>query len=97
MYIRTFFFLVFIISSAIFFISTYNPYFALNICGAICQEELSVKYIQLTSILTATFSIIIFAISNYYIEKKILAEKERIAAERLNIEEIHAELEALKK
>ena len=46
--------------------------------------------------LTAAFSILIFAIANHYTEKKILAEKKRIEAERLNIEEIHAELEALK-
>ena len=97
MYIRTFFFLIFIISSGIFFLSTYNPYFTLNLCGAMCEEELSINYIQLISMLTSAFSVIIFAIANYHIEKKLSAERKRIATERLNIEEIHAELEALRK
>ncbi len=97
MYIRTFFFLVFIISSAIFFLSSYNPYLTINLCGSMCKEELSIHYIQLTSMLTAAFSILISAIANYYTEKKILEEKKRIEAERLNIEEIHAELQALLK
>ena len=97
MYIKTFFFLIFIISSAIFFLSSYNPYLTLNLCGSMCEEELTINYIQLTSMLTAAFSILIFAIANHYTEKKILAENERIATDRLNIEEIHAELEALQK
>ena len=100
MYIRTFFFFIFIISSVIFFLSSYNPYLILNLCESngwsICKE-LTMNYIQLTSVITATFSIIIFAIANYYTEKRILAEKERIEADRLNIEKIHAEIEALQK
>ncbi len=95
MYIRTFFFLIFIISSTIFFISSYNPYLIVHFCGAMYKERLSIDYIQLTSIITATFSVLIFGITNYYTEKKILVERKRIEAERLNIEKIHAELQSL--
>ena len=96
MYIRTFFFLIFIISSAIFFISSYNPYLTRDLCGSMCEDKLSINYIQLISMLTSAFSILTFGIANYYTEKKILAEKKRLEADRLNIEEIHAELEALR-
>ncbi len=61
-----------------------------------CEEKLSINYIQLTSMLMSALSLLTFAIANYYTEKKILAEKKRIETERKNIEEIHAELEALK-
>ena len=62
-----------------------------------CEEKLTLNYIQLTSMFSASFSIIVFIITNYYTEKKILAERKRIASERLNIEKIHAEIEALQK
>ncbi len=97
MYIRTFFFLIFIISSAIFFLSLYNPYLIVHLCGSMYKERFSINYIQLTSIITATLSVFIFGITNYYTEKKILAERKRIEIERLNIEEIHAELQSLLK
>ncbi len=95
MYIRTFFFIIFIVSSVVFFISYYNPIFILNICGATCENRPNINYIEIMSILIATFSILIFAIANYYTEKKILAERKRLEIERQNIEEIHAELQAL--
>jgi hypothetical protein len=44
----------------------------------------------------SAISIILFIITNYYEEKRLLKEKEKLAKERLNIEKIHAELEALK-
>ena len=61
-----------------------------------CQEKLSLNYIQLTSMFASSISIILFIISNYYTEKNLLKERERLAKDRLNIEQIHAELEALK-
>jgi len=64
---------------------------------SIFEEELTINFIQLSSMITSALSILIFAIANHYTEKKILAEKKRIATDRLNIEEIHAELEALLK
>ena len=97
MYFRTFFFLLFILSSIIFFISSYNTALTLNLCGSMCEESLSLQYIQLTSMNTTALSLLLFIISNHYTEKKILKEKERLASDRLTIEEIHAELEALKK
>ncbi len=96
MYVRPFFFLVFIISSAICFLSSYYPSLTLHLCASIYKEGLTINFIQLTSMLTAAFSILIFAVGNHYLEKKILAEKERIAAERLNIEAIHSEIKALR-
>jgi len=97
MYFRTFFFLLFILSSILFFISSYNITLTLNLCGSMCEESLSLQYIQLTSMNTAALSLLLFLISNHYTEKKILKEKERLASDRLTIEKIHAELEALKK
>jgi len=45
---------------------------------------------------TTALSLILFLISNHYAGKRILKEKKRLAQERLTIEKIHAELEALK-
>jgi len=73
-----------------------NPMLTLSLCGSMCQEELSLNYIQLTSMFASSISIILFIISNYYAEKNLLKEREKLASDRLNIEEIHAELEALK-
>jgi len=97
MYFRTFFFLLFIISSIIFFFSSYNTTTTLDLCGPLCSERVSLQYIQLTSMNMALLSLILLVTSNYYAEKKLLKEKERVASDRLVIEEIHAELEALKK
>jgi len=97
MQFKTFFFLLFIISSIIFFFSTYQPSLTLNACSSIyAGQKLSLIYIQLTSMSMSAISLILFVITNYYGEKRILREKKRLATERLNIEQIHAELEALK-
>lgn len=45
---------------------------------------------------TSAISLILFIISNYLTQKKLLERREKAARERLNIEQIHAELEALK-
>ena len=96
MYFRTFYFLLFIITSLLFFLSSYTPNFTLHLCGSICKESLSLQYIQLTSMIASTISLILLIFSNYYTQKRTLLEQERISIERLNIEKIHAELEALK-
>jgi len=96
MYFRNFYFLLFIISSIVFFFSTYQPTLTLNACGSLCHDKLSLSYIQLTSMSMSAISLILFIITNYYTEKKLLEEKEKLENDRLNIEEIHAELEALK-
>ena len=97
MYYRTFFFLLFIVTTLLFFLSSYKPNLTLELCGSMCQEEeLSRNYIQLTSMVASTISLILFIITNYYTEKKILQEREKLATDRLNIEQIHAELEALR-
>jgi hypothetical protein len=44
----------------------------------------------------SAISLILFVISNYYAQKHLLKEREKLAMDRLNIEQIHAELEALK-
>jgi hypothetical protein len=96
MYFRTFFFLLFTITASLFFLSSMNPILTLTLCGSMCQEELSLNYIQLTSMFASAISLILFVISNHYAQKNLLKEKEKIASDRLNIEQIHAELEALK-
>lgn len=61
-----------------------------------CDNQLGLSYIQLTSMITSAIALILFIITNHYAQKTILKEKEKIASDRLNIEQIHAELEALK-
>lgn len=96
MYFRTFFFLLFIFASTLFFLSSLQPEFILNLCGSMCYEKQSLDYIKLTSMISATIALILLVVSNYYTQKKLLEKKEKLARDRLNIEEIHAELEALK-
>ncbi|CAA6805296.1 MAG: Unknown protein [uncultured Sulfurovum sp.] len=96
MYIKNFFFLLFIIASSLYFFSSIQPEVTLEICGSMCYSELSLTYIQLTSMITSAIALILFILTNYYAQKTMLKEKEKIASDRLNIEQIHAELEALK-
>ncbi|HHD82389.1 MAG TPA: hypothetical protein ENK82_06800 [Campylobacterales bacterium] len=58
---------------------------------------MSLDYIKITSMIMSTLTLILLVISNYFIEKALLKEREKVAKERLNIEDIHQELEALKK
>ncbi|CAA6816530.1 MAG: Unknown protein [uncultured Sulfurovum sp.] len=96
MYFKTFYFLLFIVSTVLFFLSSLEPQFILNLCGSICHDKLSLNYIKLTSMSMSAISLVLFVLSNYYGQKKLLREKEKIATDRLNIEQIHAELEAMK-
>jgi len=93
---RTFFFLLFIISSSLFFLSSLNPELTLKLWNSLYHKALMLDYIQLTSMSTATISLILFVIANHYAQKSLLRRKEKEARDRLNIESIHAELEALK-
>lgn len=97
MYLRTFLFLLFIISSIIFFLSSYQPEWTLNLCGSMCYHQLSLDYIRLNSMIMSTLSLTLLVIVNHFVQKRLLEEQKRIARDRLNIENIHAELEALKK
>ena len=96
MYYRNFFFLFFIMCSALFFFSFYNPNLTLYLCGSTCENPLSLNYIQLTSMIASCITFILFVITYYYTLKRTRLEKERIENDRQNIENIHAELEALK-
>jgi len=96
MYFRTFFFLFFVMSSALFFLSSLNPNLTLDLCSFMCENKLSLNFIQLTSMIASSITLILFMVSSHYAQKRILLEKERIASDRLNIASIHAELEALK-
>jgi len=96
MYFRTFFFLFFIVSSALFFLSSYYPSLTLNLCGSGCENSLSLNYIQLTSMVASSITLILFIITNYYTQRNIRLEKERVTNDRQNIDNIHAELEALR-
>ncbi len=97
MHFRTFYFILFIVSNILFFLSSLNPTLTLRLCGSVCYANSSLEYIQLTSMVASAISLILFIVSNYYTEKYLLRKKERVKQERLNIEQIHAELEALKK
>ena len=97
MYFRTFFFLLFILSSIIFFFSSYNSTTTLQWCGSLCTGSFGLQHIQLTAMNTALLSLILLIGTNYYAEKELKREKERLANDRMVIDEIHAELEALKK
>ena len=96
MHFRTFFFLLFIFACSLFFLSSFQPEITLSLCGSMCYEKQSLNYIQLTSMSMSAIALILFVITNYYSQKRLLKEKERMASDRLNIEQIHAELEALK-
>jgi uncharacterized membrane protein len=96
MYFRTFFFLLFILTSIIFFLSSLSPNLILNLCGSFCEDECSLNYIQLTSLIASAISIVLYVISSYFSAKYLRLEQERFETERLNIERIHNELEALK-
>jgi len=96
MYFRTFFFILFIVTAIFFFLASFNPKLALSLYSSISPLQLSIKHIQLTLIVASSISIILYLITNYYTKKSILKEKEKLKRDRLNIEEIHAELEELK-
>jgi hypothetical protein len=84
-------------SSLLFFFTTYQPDLTQNIFHSISYtKNLPLIYIELTSMTMSAISIILFIIANYYEERRLLREREKLAKERLTIEEIHAELEALK-
>jgi uncharacterized membrane protein len=97
MYLRTFFLILFIFASSLFFLSSFHPNLTLNLCGPMCHHTLSLEYIRLTSMIMSIIVFILLVITNYYTEKALRKEQERIKRDRLNIEDIHAELEALKK
>lgn len=96
MHFRTFFFLLFILASMIFFLITYQHTLALELFGSMCQGDFNLNFIQLTSMIMSSISLVLFVVSSYYGERRVLREKKRLEEDRLNIEEIHAELEALK-
>lgn len=62
-----------------------------------CHHSMSLDYIQVTSMIMSAVVLILLVITNYFVEKALLREKERMAKDRLNIEDIYQELEALKK
>ena len=96
MSLRTFLFLLFIVTSTLFFLTSLKPELIVRLCGSLCYDELSLSYVQLTSMLASVITLILFVITNYYNQKRLLKERERVATDRLNIEQIHAELEALR-
>ena len=79
MHLRTFLFLLFITTSIIFFLTSLQPELILTLCGSMCYHELSLNYIQLTSMLASIIALILFLISNYFGQKRLLKEKEKVA------------------
>jgi len=96
MYFRTFFFILFIISSLLFLFSTFYPETTLNYFSTLSIEKLTIQYIQLTALISVAITLILLVISNYYAQKDILKKKEKLATDRLTIDSIHEELERLK-
>lgn len=97
MNLRTFLFILFIVSSLVFFLASYQPEWLLELCDSKCYLPLNLEYIWMNSLIMSTLSLVLFVIVNHFVQKRLLEEQERIAKDRLNIESIHQELEALKK
>ena len=96
MYFRTFFLLLFSISSFLFFFSSFYPENTLTYFSKLHIEQITLPYIQLTSLVSSIITLILFIISNYYMQKEILKKNEKLATDRLTIDSIHEELERLK-
>ena len=97
MYFRTFYFLLFILFSFLLFISSSYPIFLLKILDSIGIDFLNTHHIQLTSLIAAGISIVLYIITNHYTLKNIAKEQERVNVDRETIEKIHAELEAMQR
>ena len=93
---RTFFFLLFIMSSSLFLLLTFYPQIAFSYAHAY-HIPFQLSFIKTVSIITANLALIGFLITNHYANKLKLLKEEKKAKERLNIESIHNELLAMQK
>ena len=97
MYFRTFFFILFIITSALFLFASFQGTLLLDWIHLIYKPTIKIAYIQLPAMFTSAMAIILFIITSYYAKKNLLIAIKKLERERRNIEQIHNELEALKK
>lgn len=97
MYFRTFFFILFIVTATLFLVSALQPIFIQNILSLLSLKSIPMNYIQLSSMFASAISIILFVITSYYAKKHFTIAQKKLEMERRNIEQIHNELEALKK
>ncbi len=97
MYFRTFFFILFIATATLFFVSSLQPILIENFLDVLGEDKKLIPYVRLTSMFASSISLILFLISSYYAKKNLLIAIKKLEAERRNIEQIHNELEALKK
>lgn len=97
MYFRTFFFILFILTATLFLVSSFQPLLIEDFFKIFWQDKRLVEYIQLSSMFASSISIILFIVTSYYAKKHFIMAQKKLELERKNIEEIHSELEALKK
>lgn len=95
MNLRTFFTLLFIISISLYLSSTFFPDSVKSILNTVNVTE-NIKFIGLTSLIIALFSYMGMVISFYFARKREKARRQKLKDDRINIDEIHAELESIK-
>lgn len=96
---RTFFFILFVTSIAICIGSTFAPDAIQNIVYKIVNPNYTINttFLGLVSLITAILSYIGLFISSYFGRKREKKRREREERDRLNIDAIHAEIQALHK
>ncbi len=92
---RTFFTLLFIISISLCLGSTFFPDILKSILNTINITE-NIKFIGLMSLIIALFAYIGMVVSFYFARKREKARRQKLKDNRINIDEIHAELESLR-
>ncbi|MBU1667702.1 hypothetical protein KKC13_04730 [bacterium] len=96
---RTFFFILFVISIALCIGSTFTPDALQDIIYKVIDTNYTINttFLGLLSLITAILSYIGLVISTYFGRKREIAQREKEERDRLNIEAIHAEIQALHK
>lgn len=92
---RTFFTLLFIVSTSLCLGSTFFPDIVQNILQSINVTN-NIKFIGLMSLIIALFSYTGMVISFYFAKKREKARRQKLKDDRINIDKIHAELESIK-
>jgi len=95
--IRTFFSLLFIIAGLLLLLLYFLPEMIINTYTLLFNHhDFSIQFVQILLMVIASLALIGLLVSNYYIQKIQLVRQIKEAENRLNIEIIHAELEALR-
>lgn len=96
---RTFFFILFVSSIAICIGSTFLPDVVQNIIYTFIHKNYTINttFLGLLSLITAILSYMGLVISTYFGRKREKERRKREEKDRLNIDAIHAEIQALHK